>query len=137
MNDTSEVGFIPCTVSYGDLDFVSAVIESLSAITAETVIPKYYESTLKIRYARESENAEMIQLIHDTFGNAFPLIWTFGDHSIFTWGLYNSIVQNQSMFASYYRAYESSAMAELQKSINEYEDVHEEMERQYSALAGK
>ena len=136
IHDTTEVGFIPSTVSFQELDYVSAVVEYLSQITAETVTQKYYESTLKIRYARESDNADMIQIIHDSYGNAFPLIWEFGDSNIFTTGLYNSISTNQSVFSSYYRANEVSAKASLQKLIDEYETIREDMETAY-ANAGK
>ncbi|MBQ7599174.1 MAG: hypothetical protein IJU57_00695 [Clostridia bacterium] len=133
VNDTTEMGFIPGTVSFSRLDFISAVLEKLSRETEEIVIPKYYESTLKIRYARESANAEMIQLIHDTHGNTFPLIWGLGDGSnIFTIGFYNSISKNQSVFASFYRANENSARTMLESYIAKDREFREEIRSRYS-----
>ncbi len=139
IHDTSEAGFIPITVSFANLGFVSAVIEALSRSTAETVMQKYYESTLKIRYARESANAEMIQLIHDTYGNAFPLVWDFPESpDIFTSGMYESISKNQSSFASFYRSTENSANTALQQSISDMKDVLENIQTQYNEyLASK
>ncbi len=132
VNDTTEMGFIPSTVSFSTLDFISAVLEKMSQETEEIVIPKYYESTLKIRYARESANAEMIQLIHDTHGNTFPLIWSLGDNgSIFTMGFYNSISKNQSVFASFYRSGENSAKTMLDDLIAKDREVREDMEYQF------
>lgn len=133
----SEVGFIPSTVSFDNLDYVSAVVEYLNQMTAETVIPKYYESTLKIRYARESANAEMIQLIHDNPGNVFPYIWDIPEgNNIFTNGIHNSVYSNDNMFASFYKSFIGSAEAELEQYIEDYEFVREELEAQYAG-AGK
>ena len=77
-------------------------------------MPKYYESTLKIRYARVPENAEMIQLIHDSYANQFSLAWSLGDGvNIFTTSFYDSISQNKMTFASFYRAHEKAAKTQL------------------------
>ena len=131
VHDTTEMGFIPVTLAFKDLEFVSAVVEYLSRETAEVVMPKYYESTLKIRYARESANAEMIQLIHDSYGNTFPIAWAFpGDVNIMTYSFYDAISKNVSTFASYYRAYENSAKTALANTIAAYEEVREEFEAQ-------
>ncbi len=127
----AEVGFIPSTISFENLDFVSAVVEYLSRITAETVMEKYYESTLKVRYARESNNGKMIQLIHDSAGNIFPHIWDLGDENIFTGGIYQTVYKHTDRFASYYRSFENSAQAELEDYIDKFETVRESIEYQY------
>jgi hypothetical protein len=134
IHDTTEVGFIPSNVAFQNMPFVSAVIEYLSQISADTVMQDYYEWTLKIRYARESANAEMIQLIHDTYGNAFTLVWSLGEGgNIFNTGLYNSISKNQSVFASFYRSIENSAKNQLASLIADDEIVREQMQREYAA----
>ncbi len=131
IHDTTEVGFIPSTVSYNNLQVASAVIESLNRETEKTVIPKYYESTLKIRYARESANAEMIQLIHDHYGAAFPLAWDVAVDGFLLHGVYESVYTNTNTFASYCRMYEGPAQTVLSDLIFEQELVIEEVERQY------
>lgn len=129
----AEVGFIPSTLSFNELDYVSAVIEYLNQMSAETVIPKYYESTLKVRYARESANADMIELIRTSAGNIFPYIWDLGqDNNIFTTGVYLSVKDNSSQFASHYRSFESTAQTELQDYIEMYENVKSDIESQYA-----
>ncbi|MBE6617596.1 MAG: hypothetical protein E7627_06640 [Ruminococcaceae bacterium] len=129
----SEVGFIPSTVSFANLDYVSAVVEYLNQISAETVIPKYYESTLKIRYARDSANADMIQLIHDNPGNIFPYIWDIPEgNNIFTHGIHDSVYHNDNTFSSYYKSYIGSAETELEQYISDYEFVKEALEAQYA-----
>ncbi len=139
IHDTTEVGYIPSNIAFQNLSYVSAVVEYLSKLTQDIVMQKYYESTLKIRYARESANAEMIQLIHDTYGNAFTLAWNFGGDSdninIFSTGFYNSISKNQNVFASFYRSYENSAKSELAKTIADDKMIREEMLAEYEAAA--
>ncbi|MBR5252861.1 MAG: hypothetical protein IKV39_03180 [Clostridia bacterium] len=127
-----EVGFIPATLSFNELDYVSAVVEYLNQMSAQTVIPKYYESTLKVRYARESANADMIQLIHDSAGNIFPYIWDLAkENNIFTMGVYLSVKDNSSQFASHYRSFESTAQNELADYIDMYDNVKSNIEAQY------
>ncbi len=128
-----EVGFIPATLSFNELDYVSAVVEYLNQMSAQTVIPKYYESTLKVRYARESANADMIQLIHDSAGNIFPYIWDLAkENNIFTMGVYLSVKDNSSQFASHYRSFENTAQNELEEYIKMYDTVKSDIESQYA-----
>lgn len=137
IHDTTEVGYIPATMSFDGLEFVSAVVEYLNQMTSEIVMPKYYESTLKIRYARESKNADMIQLIHDSYGNIFPLVWGVPEEqNIFTTGIFQSVFQNDTVFASYYRSGETSAQSALEDYITDYEEIRADLENQY-ANAGK
>ncbi len=131
IHDTTEVGFIPSTITYANLQVASAVIESLNRESEKTVIPKYYESTLKIRYARESANAEMIQLIHDHYGSAFALAWDIAVEGYMMGSIFNTVYKNSNTFASYCRMYEGPAQTALSNLIFEQELVIEEVERQY------
>jgi len=132
IHDTTEVGYIPSSVSFEGLEFVSAVVEYLSQMTSEIVMPKYYESTLKVRYSKNPDNARMIQLIHDHYGNAFPLVWDLGDQNIFTSGVYQSVYNNSTAVASHYRSFESSALSDLEDYIADYEDIRDQLEQQYA-----
>ncbi len=132
VHDIAEMGFVPSTLSFGDLDLVSAVVECLCKETAETVIPKYYESTLKVRYSRESANAEMIDILHYNYGGAFALAWSYYVEGFFFNPIIDSVTSNQDNFASYYRSYENSAQVALADLIAAHETVREELEKQYS-----
>ncbi len=132
IHDTTEVGYIPSTISFANLRFVSAVVEYLSQMTSEIVMPKYYESTLKVRYSKNPDNARMIQLIHDHYGNAFPFIWDVGDKNIFTTGVYESVYKNNPSVASIYRSFESSAQSDLEDYISDYEYIRWQLEQQYA-----
>ncbi len=132
IHDTTEVGYIPSTISFANLSFVSAVIEYLSQMTSEIVMPKYYESTLKVRYSKNPDNARMIQLIHDHYGNAFPFVWGVGDKNIFTTGIYESVYNNNPSVASVYRSFEASAHSHLEDYISDYEYIRWQLEQQYA-----
>ena len=101
-------------------------------MTSEIVMPKYYESTLKVRYSKNPDNARMIQLIHDHYGNAFPFVWDLGDRNIFTNGIYESVYKNTPSFASHYRSFEASAQGDLEDYIYDYEDIRYQLEQQYA-----
>ena len=132
IHDTTEVGYIPSTISFANLRFVSAVVEYLSQMTSEIVMPKYYESTLKVRYSKNPDNARMIQIIHDHYGNAFPFVWDVGDKNIFTTGIYESVYKNNPSVASIYRSFESSAQSDLEDYISDYEYISWQLEQQYA-----
>ena len=72
-HDTSEIGLLPVTMPQDRLSFASAVLEVLSRESGKDVLPIYYESSLKIKYTRDAESAQMIDLIHDGLGNSFAL----------------------------------------------------------------
>jgi len=136
IHDTAEVGFIPSTVSFANLEVASAVIESLCRESTNTVIPKYYESTLKIRYARESANAEMIQLIRDNYDSAFAIAWYLkvNDYTFFMESMLFSVMNNDNQFASHYKMYENAAQGIIDDWISDYEFIKESLEQQYTGV---
>ncbi len=75
MHNTSEVGVIPLTLPVADLGFSETCLEVLCRETGRTVIPKYYEEGLKIKYVNGQDDARMVDLIHDTVTNPFPVAY--------------------------------------------------------------
>jgi len=74
---------IPITNS--DLECASIILEALNSISRDTVIPAYYEITLKMKASRDEQSSEVIDLIFNnrsydmgfnTYGNVlgFPFI---------------------------------------------------------------
>lgn len=56
---------VPVTAA-GRLEMIGAVLEALSSESANSVIPAYFEISLKGKYARDNESAEMLDLIYRT-----------------------------------------------------------------------
>ncbi|MCI8387752.1 MAG: hypothetical protein HFE63_04735 [Clostridiales bacterium] len=111
-HDTTNIGVIPMTC--GKLDTVSAVIEMLSRISHDEVLPAYYESALKVKYAHDDVTSQMLDIIRDGLGSAIPL--AFGDYC-------NNVMLNKTFshllttkntgFASIYASLEAPAQAKL------------------------
>jgi hypothetical protein len=57
---------------------VSAVLEVLSAESYKQVIPVYYGTVLKGHYSREQADAEMYDLILNSFVFSFGFAWSTG-----------------------------------------------------------
>ncbi|MBR4204647.1 MAG: hypothetical protein IKQ92_04140 [Clostridia bacterium] len=120
-HDTSEVGLIPVTVPLDDFDFVSAAIEVLNRETNKTVLPVYYESSLKLKYTRDQMSARMIDIIHDNIGNSFPLAWSNQFDGMLLFKIYEAIVDNGGDYASYYKRAEKAQTKILAKMIEKFE----------------
>ena len=56
---------MPCIVpiTNSDLDMTGTILEALHCVSYETVIPAYYEISLKTKYSRDVESAAMLDLI--------------------------------------------------------------------------
>ncbi|MCI8387750.1 MAG: hypothetical protein HFE63_04725 [Clostridiales bacterium] len=111
-HDTTNIGVIPVTCT--KLDTVSAVIEMLSLISHDEVLPAYYESALKIKYAHDDVTSQMLDIIRDGLGSAVPL--AFGDYCndfMLKNTFSNLLLSRNTGFASMYTALVNPAQAKL------------------------
>lgn len=123
-HDTSEIGLMPVTMPADRLSFASAVLEVLSRESGKTVLPAYYESSLKIKYTRDEKSAQMIDLIHDGIGNSFALAW----HNAmggFLQSLIHSAAMSENTFASKYASAEKNIQSKLDSLIEAYKTNNE------------
>ncbi len=75
-HDTANVGAIPMTTS--KFEMLGAVLEVLSRESAKSVMPAYYETALKVKYARDDASAQMLDIIRYNISCVFPV--AFGDY---------------------------------------------------------
>lgn len=68
---------VPASVS--DLERTGIIIDSLCAESAYTLIPAYYDITLKTKFARDDESAEMLDIIFGTRSFDLALVYGWGD----------------------------------------------------------
>ncbi len=59
-----------------DRDLCSKAMEAFSYFTREIVVPKYYESALKEKYARDEDVAEMLDIIRAGAMTDFESVWS-------------------------------------------------------------
>ncbi len=118
-HDTAEIGVIPVTLPTSEIEFVSAVVEVLCRETYENVLPQYYETSLKIKYTRDSESGQMLDIIHDNIGNSFILAWDITLNAIFMNGtMYGGVIgAGQNKFSSTYASRIDAAQNKLNEII--------------------
>ncbi len=66
---------IPITVNADHLDAIGATLEAMCSMSKVTVIPAYYDKALKNKYSRDSETADMIDIVHDSVTSDFSFAW--------------------------------------------------------------
>lgn len=64
VHDTAYIGGIPKSTI--NTDIIGAVLEALSSESYRTVYPNYFETSMKIKYARDSASAQMVDLLKET-----------------------------------------------------------------------
>lgn len=98
-HDTTEVGVI-LTTAIDEMDYISAVLEVLNRETAETVMPQYYETALKVKYTDDPQAGAMIDIIHDNFRNVFELAYDNAIGEPIKSVIYNTIAAKSYNIAS-------------------------------------
>ena len=111
-HDTANVGVIPMTCSKADT--MGAVLEVLSRESAKDVVPAYYETALKVKYARDDQSAQMLDIIRYNISTVFPV--AFGNYCN-NLALYNAfsvpLGGKKTDFVSNYVKFEEKAQAKL------------------------
>mgnify|MGYP001179648043 FL=1 len=121
-HDTTEVGAIPNTVT--DLEFVTTCLEALGAMTAEILLPEYYENSLKIKYASDATAANMIDLIHDSISSPFACAYNHILNGFMLGTTFCDQLTNRSTdFASAYAQGETAAVARMEELIEKFAGV--------------
>lgn len=113
-HDTSEMGAILTTST--DLAFISTVIEVLNRESARTVLPKYYSESLKLQVMDDEKSAEMLDIVHDNFDNAFILAYS---RSLRTdiFAVFTTVVDAKREFSSVYAKGQKANQIGMEKMI--------------------
>lgn len=119
-HDTTTLGVIPVTCT--KLDIVSAVIEALCAESYRTVMPAYYETALKVKYARDDLSSQMIDIIHDALWTDFTYIYSPAMSDIGT--IWRTLMGNKKYdLASEFATREKAVQTGLDKLVNAYMNI--------------
>ena len=116
MSDGAHGGMmVPITVQ--DTENVSIILEALNAETWKQVVPAYYDTSLKVKFSRDTESAEMLDLLMNS--RVFDFGYMCGD-----WGMafviQNLVSANSNDSESAYRAKDKVAQKTFQKIIDAY-----------------
>lgn len=109
---------VPITI--GDTDFVSIIIEAMSAEGYKHITPAYYDVALKTKFTRDEESASMINLILS--GRVFDFGFLYDGWNGMAFYLQNMFYNSKTKdFASYYAKHEKAALKYYDKIITSYE----------------
>ncbi len=116
--DNALIGSIPSASQ--NLDKIGAVLEVLSSETYKTVMPAWYETSLKIKYSRDNIAAQIIDLIHDSTTTNF--IYAYSNPLSGTGQIMREMVANNNTdYASAVARKEKVSKKSLDKVIAAYE----------------
>lgn len=105
---------MPVTVK--DSECVSAVLEGLAILGHQDIIPTYYDTVLKSKYARDEESAEMLDLIRENIIVDFGAqIYGHTENKLNSIGYF--LAEGTDSFASFYAANESVFLDYLDEVI--------------------
>ena len=116
--DNALIGSVPSASL--NLDKIGAVLEVLSYETWHTVMPAWYETSLKIKYSRDDIASRIIDLIHDSTTTNF--IYAYSNPLSGTGQIMREMVANNNAdYASAVARKEKMSKKSLEKVIAAYE----------------
>ena len=95
-------------------DKVSAVLEAMGFYSVDTLTVAYYDKALKLRYARDDESGDMLDIIFNTRVYDMAYISNWGGIGTLIESMYSSKNNN---FASEYAKIEEKAITKMQETI--------------------
>ena len=120
--DGYSVGVVPLDAP--NLELCGAVIDVLSALSSELVIPAYYDMALRDKYARDDESGEMLDIIREGFTCNFGYFYgqsLNGCSMVFR----NLVNQDNTNFVSYYMVNQKGYERKLKNLLEAYEGTEE------------
>ena len=106
-----------------------AALEALCAESSKTVVPAFYETVMKTKFARDEESAEMLDIIRNgvsaTFGYLYMVPLRDNTPTVYGPGLIlrETLKPKGSNYASHYEKYENAFNANLEKIIDAYKSL--------------
>ncbi len=119
--DGYSVAVVPIDVDNPEMS--GAVVDLMSALSSEMVIPAYYDMALKDKYSRDDESGEMLDIIRKGFKMDFAYYYQGAMQS---GGHFRRLIdQNNSNFVSFYAVNQKGYERNLKKLIKAYEDAEQ------------
>jgi ABC-type glycerol-3-phosphate transport system substrate-binding protein len=116
--DTTTVAAVPANAP--DIERTSIILEALTAESTYTLMPAYYELSLKTKLARDEESSEMIDLIRSSRTYDLATVYDFG-------GIYgavsNAIINNNIGYQSAIERIETRMDTGIDRIIDKYREL--------------
>lgn len=104
-----------------NLDMAGAVIEALSSESYRTVLPTYYETALKVKYSRDDQTSQIIDIIHDSSYTDFIYAYSSSLNNIGVI-MRNLVAEHSTDYMSKVSKNEKTVMKKLDKLIATFEE---------------
>lgn len=101
-------------------DKVSATLEAMAFYSVDTLTVAYYDNALKLRYARDNESGDMLDIIFQTRVYDIAYIFNWGGIGGLLESMYNGKRNN---FASEYAKIEEKATAKMHETIELFDAI--------------
>ena len=125
--DEAQSSYISCVNSYigsalvvpatADPEVSGAVLEAMAYESRYTLMPAYYQVTLKTKVGRDEESEEMLDLIFKNITYDLGGLFRFGGIES---GLMNNTTSFTPITASFYEKNESKAIKDIDKVVEKY-----------------
>jgi len=122
VHDGTTVFCAPVTTQKTDV--IGAVCEAIGFYNYKDVTPSYYEVALKVKYARDEQTSQMLDLISQTAYTDFGYVYSLLCSGLTT---YRDMVTSNSQFASWYAKKEKI----IEKGLNTVIDLYRENAESY------
>lgn len=104
-----------------DLELIGAVTELLNAESYRRVVPAYYEIALKVKYARDVESVQIMDII--LAGCTFDFGYFYDNWIGFAFMLQDFMREKSKDFSSYYAKRENAAIEQFNTVISAFETI--------------
>lgn len=115
-SDNATLFALPTTCTKTEL--IGAALEALSAESYNSVIPTYYEVALKVKYNRDDETCQMLDILHD--GRQYNMGYMYCLPLGIEGSILRQILAEKNNLTSYYKSNQKRYEKKLQKLIDYY-----------------
>ena len=109
---------VPITVL--NTERIGKVITALNAESWKTVIPQYYDIAIKVKFVRDDESVQVLDMLLD--GRVFDFGYIYDDWKGYGFYMWDLIAADNDNIASYFEKRKSSADKNLEKVLRTFED---------------
>jgi hypothetical protein len=116
-----QAGLASVPLTAPDVERTGIILEALSAESRYTVIPAYFETSLKGKYTRDEESADMLDILFNTRTYDLGSIWAFGGFDT-DWLRIMSISRSRDIVSLYERK-EGQIQRDIDRLIQAIEKI--------------
>ena len=113
---------ISVPMSVEDVERTGIILEALTAKSKYTLQPAYYDTSLQRKFSRDEESAEMLDIIFASRVYDLGAINNWGGYS---WDIIALTMTNNRDIASLYSRKETTAMSDIAKTVEKYQNINQ------------